>query len=139
MKMEFLLKIAAAIQLGIAILNPFLVRILKWQTDLERLPLLIRQVFYVHSWFISTILTIFAVLTWRFSSEMVNGTNVITTWLAASIGIFWFFRVILQVAYYSSSHWCGNSVRTLIHIGCLVVYGGMAVIYLLAAIKGGLS
>ena len=136
--MELLLKIVAAIQLGIAILNFFLPNILKWQADLERLPLLIQQVFYVHSWFISTILTIFAILTWRFNLEMISGTNSVAAWLAVSIGIFWLFRAILQITYYSSSHWLGNTGRTLAHIGCLVVYGGMAIIYFLAAMKGDL-
>ena len=136
--MELLLKIAAILQLGIAIFNLFMPRILKWQADLERLPLLIREVFYVHSWFISTILTIFAILTWRFNLEMVSGTNSVAAWLAVSIGIFWLFRAILQIIYYSPSHWHGNPVRTLVHIGCLAIYGGMAVIYFLAVIKGDL-
>jgi len=58
-----LLETAAALQMAIAALNLFLVRILKWREDMARMPLLLRQVFQVHLWFISFTLAIFAVLT----------------------------------------------------------------------------
>src|SRR5438477_3906971 len=102
--LEFAVQIAAAMQLGIAILNLFLVRLMKWKDELGKMPLLIREVFHVHSWFISITLTIFAVMTLRFAGEMSHGTNSVCRWLAGCIGIFWGFRTVLQVAYYSSSH-----------------------------------
>ncbi len=136
MNMEPFLKTAAIIQFGIAGLNLILPRLLKWKSDLDRAPLLIREVFYVHSWFISLTLTIFAVMTWRFAPEMMNGNNSACIWLAGCIGIFWFFRAFLQIAYYSSSHWRGQMDRTLVHIACLMIYGGMGTIYLMVALKG---
>ena len=137
MTLERMLLAVAVLQLSIAILNLFLVWMMQWQSDMEKMPLLICEVFYVHSWFISITLTIFAVMTWRFSDEMVSGTNPACIWLAAGIGLFWLIRTILQVAWYSSSHWRGRLDRTAIHIACLVVYGGMSVIYLTVAWKGG--
>ncbi len=139
MNLEFFLKFCAVIQMGIAILNLFLVRIMNWKEDLNRLPLLIREVFHVHSWFISLILTLFAVMTWRFGAEMARGTNPACTWLAGGIGIFWLFRAFLQIGYYSSSHWKGRVDRTLIHIACLIVYGGMALVYLIVWKGGGME
>jgi hypothetical protein len=129
---EFLL-LAAALQLGIAVLNLFLVPLLKWQTEIARMPLLVREVFHVHAWFISLTLAIFATLTFRFSSEMALGHNPIAGWLAGAVGIFWAIRTVLQVVWYSSSHWRGQLDRTLIHIALLIVYGGFAVVYLVAA------
>src|SRR5947199_10613866 len=99
---EFLL-LAASLQLGIAILNLFLVPLLKWQPELARMPLLLREVFHVHAWFISITLTIFATLTFRFTSEMALGTNLVAVWLAGAMGIFWGIRTILQVTWYSSA------------------------------------
>jgi hypothetical protein len=131
--LQLLLQLAAAMQLGVAILNLFLDRMMKWKSDLNHLPLLIREVFYVHSWFITITLTIFALMTWRFSSEMAAGTNAVCRWLAACIGIFWAFRTILQVTFYSASHWRGQTGRTLIHIILLIMYGGFAFAYLTAA------
>jgi len=129
---EFLL-LAASLQIGIAVLNLFLVPLLKWQTEIARMPLLLREVFHVHAWFISLTLAIFATLTFRFSAEMGIGTNPVAAWLAGGIGIFWAVRTVLQVVWYSSSHWRGRLDRTLIHIALLIIYGGFAVVYLAAA------
>lgn len=126
---------AAVAQLCIAALNLFLVRILKWHDDLNRAPLLLREVFWVHSWFISVTLLIFGVMTLRFAGEMNSLT--MGRWLAMGIGAFWTLRMILQVTFYSSSHWRGKPGRTAIHIILLALYGGMATTYLLAAFGTG--
>ena len=128
-----LLHAAAALQLAVALLNLFLVPLLKWKEDLARAPLLLREVFHVHAWFISLTLTIFGLITWRFAGELAANANAIGGWLAAGIGIFWAIRAILQVAYYSSSHWRGQFGRTAIHIALLFTYGRLTTIYLWAA------
>ena len=135
--LEITLCVAAGLQLAVAVVNLNLARLMHWRDDLERLPLLVREAFYMHCWFISATLAIFAVVTWRFSAEMAAGGNPVTTWLAAGIGVFWSLRAVMQVAYYSSSHWRGNKRRTFLHVACLVIYGGFGVSYLLAAFAGG--
>ena len=135
LELSSLLKVVAAGQLAIAILNLFLIRILEWREDLARMPLLLREVFHVHCWFISVTLTLFAVMTWRFAGEMT--TSAACRWLAAGIGLFWALRTVLQVAYYSSSHWRGQKGRTAIHIALLIIYGGFALVYLTAGFVGG--
>jgi hypothetical protein len=127
------LQAAAVLQLGVALLNLFLVPLLKWKEDLARAPLLLREVFQVHAWFISVTLAIFGLLTWRFAGELATHANAIGAWLAAAVGIFWAIRTVLQITYYSSSHWRGQFGRTVIHNVLLFVYGGMAAIYLWAA------
>lgn len=134
-QLSIVLLVAAFLQLGVAILNLFLVPLLKWREELLRVPLLLREVFQVHAWFISITLTIFTVITLRFAPELAAGANPIATWLAAGIGIFWAIRVVLQVAYYSGSHWRGKLGRTMIHIALLFTYGGLAAAYLCAAFK----
>jgi hypothetical protein len=133
MRLPTLLQFAAALQLAIAVLNLFLVPLLNWREDLARMPLLLREVFQVHAWFISITLAIFVAITWRFASEMAGGANPVCQWLAAGIGAFWAIRAVLQMAYYSSTHWRGQSGRTLAHIGLLIVYGGFAAVYLWTA------
>ncbi len=131
--LPLLLQIVAVAQMAIATLNLFLVPLLKWREDLARMPLLLREVFQVHAWFISITLGIFAAMTWRFAAEMAGGASPMCQWLAAGIGLFWAIRTVLQAAYYSSSHWRGQSGRTLAHIGLLIVYGGFAAVYLWTA------
>jgi hypothetical protein len=133
MKLEMALQIVALAQLAIALLNLFLVRLLDWQREVAKMPLLLREVFHVHMWFISITLLIFAALTWRFSPHIANGTLEICRWLTAGIGLFWATRTVLQVTYYSSSHWRGSPQRTIAHVVLLLVYGTFAATYLGAA------
>jgi hypothetical protein len=128
-----MLQTAAALQLGVAVLNLFLIRLLKWREELDRTPLLLREVFQIHVWFISITLAIFGVLTCRFAVEIAGGQNQLGQWLAAGIGLFWGIRTLLQVTYYSSSHWRGKLGRTMAHIALLIVYGGFTALYLWAA------
>src|SRR5216684_2746459 len=120
--LSLLLLTAAGLQLAISVLNLFLVPLFKWKADLERMPLLLREVFQVHAWFISVTLAIFATMTWRFAPEMAAGGNLVCRWLAGCIGAFWAIRTVLQVAYYSSSHWRGQPGRTLAHVALLLIY-----------------
>lgn len=125
------LALAALAQMTIAALNLQLVRLLGWRPHLGRLPLLIREVFYVHSWFISITVAIFAVLTMRFRTELAS--EPIGRWLAGAIGIFWGIRTVMQVTYYSGTHWRGNGPRTLAHAVLLGTYAGFTALYLLTA------
>jgi hypothetical protein len=133
MKLETFLEIVAIAQLGIAILNLFLVRLLDWRSEVAKMPLLLREVFQVHMWFISVTLLIFGAVTLRFAPTLAGGTVEMGRWLTAGIGLFWAIRTVLQMTYYSSSHWRGQPGRTVAHIVLLLVYGGFAATYLLAA------
>jgi len=128
-----LFQFAAALQLAVAIMNLFVVRLLKWEGEVARMPLLLREVFYVHAWFISITLAIFAAISWRFAVEMAGGSDAACRWLAGGIGIFWAIRAVLQVTWYSSSHWRGQTGRTVGHVTLLTIYGGFASLYLWAA------
>jgi hypothetical protein len=133
--LEIGLSLAAAGQAAIALLNFRLVRIMRWDSALASLPLLVREVFHVHAWFISLTLLMFGVLTWRFAADLASGSQPLCRWLACAIGCFWAIRVVLQMTYYSSSHWRGLPARTLIHIVLLIAYGGFASVYLTAAFR----
>ncbi len=123
------LYVAAALQLCVALLNLRVPRLLKWERHLNALPLLVRQVFYVHACFISITLTIFGILTIRFAPDLARGSCPIGRWLCASIAVFWGIRTVLQFTYYSSSHWRGNRRRTVAHVVLIVMYGGFASVY----------
>ena len=130
------LKLCAAAQIVVAGLNLFPVRALGWRADLDRMSLLPRQVFMVHLWFISLTVLIFGLLTWRFADEFAVGTNPVTVWLAGAIAVFWGFRTVLQVTYYSHKHWLGKRPQTLAHIVFLLAYAAMTLTYGTAALRG---
>jgi hypothetical protein len=134
--LELLLRIAALAQLGVAILNLFLVRIMKWQGDLATAPLLIREVFQIHIYFISITLAIFGTLTWRFAGELATGAHPLSAWLAFGIGAFWGIRSVMQWSHYSGVHWHGDKLRTAIHWLLFFGYGVFAAVCLTAAGRG---
>ena len=134
-RLSWALQVVAFLQIGIAILNLFLVRILRWQEELARVDLLLREVFQIHAWFISISLAIFGVMTRRFAGEVASGADPVVRWLAGAIGIFWATRAVLQVTYYSRSHWRRNARRTVIHFLLLITYSGFAGVYLLCAFR----
>jgi len=117
-------------QACVAVLNLNLVRILGWKAEVAGMSVLVREVFQIHTWFISLTLLIFAVLTWRFGSVMVSGEEMTARWLAVAMGIFWGVRAVLQVTHYSVSHWHGNRARTVVHFTLLLVYTAWAAVYL---------
>ena len=133
MDLQWWLEVAAVAQLGVAALNLGLVRLLQWRNPLRQLPLLMREVFQVHVWFISLTLAAFGGMTLRFAGPMAAREDPAAIWLAAIIAIFWGLRVLIQLAYYSASHWRHDTLRTMAHIVLLIIYGGMAVAYGMAA------
>ena len=84
--LETALRAAALAQFAVALLNLFLIRIMKWKPDLDRAPLLIREIFSVHVVFISITLSIFGALILRFAHEIARAGSALAIWLAAAIG-----------------------------------------------------
>jgi hypothetical protein len=134
LNLELFLRLAALAQLGVAVLNLFLVRIMKWRRDLNAMPLLIREVFQIHLHFISITLAIFGAVTWRFAAEIASAAHPICVWLAIGIGFFWAVRSLMQWTHYSAVHWRGDRLRTLIHWMLFLGYGAFAAVYFAAAL-----
>jgi len=134
LNLELVLRLAAAAQLGVVVLNLFLVRIMNWRRDLDAMPLLIREVFQIHVYFISITLAIFGAVTWRFAHDIANAAHPICVWLAIGIGSFWAIRSVMQWTHYSAVHWRGDRVRTLIHWTLFLGYGAFAAVYFAAAL-----
>ncbi len=130
--LRLLLLVTAVVQIVVSVINLALPRLLGWRDCLAALPLLVREVFHVHLFYISVTCAIFGVLTWRFADELAAGTSDVARWLAAAIALFWGSRTVIQVVYYSKSHWRGHAGRTAVHCGCLVGYGGLTTTYALA-------
>ena len=135
LNLELFLRLAALAQLGVAILNLFLIRIMKWRRDLNTVPLLIREVFQIHIYFISITLTIFGAVTWRFARDIVTAANPLSVWLAIGIGSFWAVRSVMQWSHYSAVHWRGDRLRTAIHWSLFLGYAGFAAVYFTAAAR----
>ena len=131
-----LLRFVAALQLGLAVLSFFLPRLMNWKDDIARMSPLVRDVFKIHSWFISITLVIWGVLTWRFGDEMAHAPTTMSRWLCAAIGLFWGIRCVLQWTHYDSSHWRGIPSRTVMHWTLFIGYAAWTTVYFMAAFQG---
>ncbi len=132
---EWCLVAAAVLQIAVAVLGTQLVRILDWRASLDAMPLLIRQVFLVHSAFISITLVLFAVWTGLivFDQARPAAPDALARAVLLGIAVFWGVRAVIQVAYYSPAHWRGQRGRTIIHAVFLVMYSGFCISYGAAA------
>lgn len=135
MSLATVLRSAAVVQLAIAITNLFFVRIMRWQAEVGRMPLLVREVFRVHSFFITFTVAAFAVLTWRFAGEFAAGATPLHQWLSGAIALFWGTRAVMQWTAYSSSHWRGQVAPTAVHFALFFGYSAFAAGYAIAAIR----
>jgi len=133
--LDDLLRLAAVMQICLAGLSVCLARILEWKPAVDRMPLLVREVFEIHGWFISITLAIFGVLTWRFAPEMAHAPTDLSNWLCAAIGFFWAIRWVMQWTHYSASHWRGIPSRTVIHWLLTFGYAAWAIVYFIAAFR----
>jgi hypothetical protein len=128
-----LLKLAGCGQIMLAVLNLFLERLLGWKSAIAAMPLLIREVFQIHGWFISITCAMFGVITFRFAPAMATYEHEMMRWFAGGVGTFWGIRCIMQWTHYSAVHWKGILRETLIHWFLFLVYGAWAGLYFLAA------
>ena len=129
------LLLAAAGQLFIAVLGMMIPRILGWQGAIAQMPLLVREVFHVHTFFIALTCAIFGSITWRFAGQIAHPTHELIRWFAGAIGIFWGIRCVMQWTFYSSSHWRGLLDKTIAHWMLFLGYGAFAITYLTAAFR----
>jgi hypothetical protein len=131
--LELFLRIVSVAQLSLVIANLFIARILNFKPDIDRMSLLVREVFIIHSWFITITLAIWTVLTWRFAHEMAHAPTELSRWLCWAMAAFWGIRCVAQWLHYSPTHWRGIPSRTFLHWLFFLGYGAWTVVYALAA------
>jgi hypothetical protein len=131
----YLLRFVAAGQMALVPLNVVLPRLLKWKPDVDRMSLLVREVFQIHAVFITLTVGIWGVLTWQFAERWVVAPDELSSWLCFALALFWGLRCVMQWTHYSASHWRGQTGRTVIHWLLFVGYLFWTVMY---AWTGGL-
>lgn len=120
------LKLAAAGQLALAVLDLFIGRILGWKEATDRMPLLVREVFQIQGRFIA--------LTWRFAADMAGGAGEFLRWFCAGVGTFWGLRCVMQWTHYSAVHWRGIPSLTAVHWTLFFSYAAFTLTYWKAAL-----
>lgn len=96
---EVLLYAAGVLQLIMLAASWTLPQTLNYKENLAKVAPLIRQLFYVHTLFISFILMLFALLCIGFTEELLGGSAV-GTLMSGFMALFWGIRIVIQLSYY---------------------------------------
>jgi hypothetical protein len=94
-----LVYLAGVIYTGIVLVNFILPRKLKTSENMASVPRFLRQVFYVHWFYIVLIVAFFAALCFGFPEDLMGASGV-GRFLSAFMAGFWLIRVVLQLFFY---------------------------------------
>jgi hypothetical protein len=112
--------VAGCIHLGIVLANVPLPGMLRVRENLTEVPRFIRQVFYVHWFYIVLIVAFFAALCFGFAHDLM-GASTLGRFLSAFMAGFWLLRIALQWLYYDYSLLRKHRVLYLTYTVALVV------------------
>ena len=115
------LRVAGALLLALAACHGMFSKRFGWDRELQRLSLLNRQIFIVHTMFIVLILVMFGMLS-LFGASLLLTPTPLGLAVAGGILVFWIVRLIVQWFVYDWRLWRGNRFRTGVHLGFTILW-----------------
>jgi hypothetical protein len=128
MSFEFHLRVAGALQIGLAMLHLFFPTRFQWKEELARLSLLNRQMFLVHTFFVCVILLMIGALS-LFAPQTVLEPTPLSRLVLGGFAAFWGLRLIFQWFIYDSRLWRGDLFKTFVHGLLTVIWTYLASVY----------
>jgi hypothetical protein len=113
-KMKTSLQIAGILQLVLSLAHVGFARRLGWGREMQRVSLLTRQVFWVHTGFLMLVLAGFGALSLFCAGELLAPSGLAHAVLGG-LSVFWASRWYCQFFVYRSELWRGNSFHTAAH------------------------
>lgn len=126
--LSVLLEVAGVGLIALALSHLAFARALRWRDELERVSLLTRQIFHVHTFFICVVLVGMGALSLFGTKLLLDGSPLAKAVLAA-FAVFWALRVFCQWFVYDASLWRGNRLNTAIHWLFTVVFSALTAVY----------
>lgn len=124
-----LMRIAGALQLGVAAANLPLTWLLRFGREHSRLSPIVRQIHMVHHAYLVGLLGLFAVLSIGYPSELTGGHG-IGRFLSGALALFWGARLVVQRFYYDPrflrDHRAGDALFSLVFTFLFGVYAASA-------------
>jgi hypothetical protein len=117
------------IQFAIFLANFYLPFKLQYRKNITPMAPFFRQVFTTHAAYITGIVLLFSVITFGFAPDLISGHG-LGRFLAATVCVFWFCRIPLQLFYYDKSirraNRLGDVAMTLALFFLAATYGAAA-------------
>ena len=115
------LRVVGVLLLAIAVLGVAVHRHFGWGAEIRRLTLLTRQVFLVHSAFVTLTLALLGVLLAGFAPALL-APGVLPRAVLVGLLVMWSARMLAQWFFYDPSLWRGNRLNTFMHVLFSVIY-----------------
>ncbi len=112
----------------IVLLNFVVWRRFQWATEIQRLSLLTRQVFIVHSYFIMLSVAGFGAMSLFYPNALIDRTPLAQLVLVFLV-LFWASRLLMQLFFYDASLWRGQRFNTVIHVLFTGIWAYFTAIY----------
>ena len=126
--LEIALKSAGVMLLLLGLSHAFFGERFQWKEELERLSLLNRQIFYVHTFFIALIVVMLGVLALFYTGTLIEKTALARVVLGGIV-IFWLCRLWIQFFGYDAGLWKGDRFNTGVHIIFSLLWTYLVVIF----------
>ena len=119
-----LLWVAGAIQGGIVLANIPLPHRLRVRENLKNVRIFVRQIFYVHWFYIVLIVSLFSALCFGFARDL-SGSSPLGRFLSAFLCGFWLLRIFLQTLYYDHEVRRANRALDALYLVSLIALVGI--------------
>ncbi len=126
--MELHYKIIGTILIALAFVHFIFPKYFKWEKELKSLSLINQQLMKVHTFFIALAVFLIGLLCLTSSNELINtefGKKV-----SLGFGIFWSFRLLIQVFGFSSKLWKGKRMETIVHVLFSILWAYLSYIFI---------
>jgi hypothetical protein len=128
---ELQLRLVGALLLGVAALGVAVHRHFGWGDEIQRLTLLTRQVFLIHSAFVTLVLAMLGAMLLTVAPALLEPGPLPRAVLIGLI-VMWTARLLAQWFFYDPSLWRGDRFRTFMHVLFSVLYAYFVATFALA-------
>lgn len=126
--MKTCLEIAGLLQLLLAAAHFVFAQKLGWREELQRVSLLTRQIFWVHTGFLMLVLSGFGLVSLVCTDELLTASR-LSRIVLGGLAVFWGVRLYCQFFVYRPELWRGDEFKTRAHVGFALLWFTLAGVY----------
>jgi hypothetical protein len=130
--MEIHLRIAGCLLIILALMHVIIPTYFKWKEQAAPLPLITRQILYIHTFFIGLTVLLMGLLCVT-CADLLLSTD-LGRLICLGLFVFWFARLIFQFWGYSSRNWKGKRFETIVHVLFSIVWTYLSAVFLFSNI-----
>ena len=117
--------------IGLSMGSVVIPKVLHWNRELEKLPLLLKQMFWTYAAYILVINFCFGLVSLLGTDELLNHSFLAQS-VTLFIGLYWLARVIIQFVYFDKTDAPKGFIFTLGEISLVSLFIGFTAVYLMA-------